>query len=372
MKSKYVLISLASSMMLLMPYMEAIVVIAGGGQDGAKGTGSNPVARTPSMSRANSWSSSSASPANTIFSSPGAASTSAPSRSQVQQFLSNYNVSKPAINSTSGNLPANYQQSLQTRLQQESQIANSFRSQASQQYPSKSNWFNNEFWTSHGYQPSYWSNSYNPWNYGNWGGVNSWISGAWGNPYYFDDGISTDIDPETQSIYEQNLPSNTTNTPSYTYDSSSGITPATQSIYEQNLPANPANAPVDNSVRNVVPQRKTTSVQATSNDSSNWMSLGVFALTNAENQNAQPNMFFQLALNKSGAISGTYYNQASDKTYPIEGMVDKSTQRAAWKITQGTNSPTFTTGLYNLTLSQSSVEVYFGNQTQNWLMMHVK
>ena len=64
---------------------------------------------------------------------------------------------------------------------------------------------------------------------------------------------------------------------------------------------------------------------------SDWMPLGVFAMTpDGEPTGAEPTMFLQLAVSKQGIISGTFQNTATDATDAVEGMVDKQTQRAAW------------------------------------------
>ncbi len=90
-----------------------------------------------------------------------------------------------------------------------------------------------------------------------------------------------------------------------------------------------------------------------------WMPLGVFALT-AEGVNAS-SMYLQLAVSKEGVIAGTFYNESTGATHPVEGMVDEKTQRAVWKAADGTNANiVMETGLYNLTQDQAEVLVHFG------------
>ena len=100
-----------------------------------------------------------------------------------------------------------------------------------------------------------------------------------------------------------------------------------------------------------------------------WMPLGVFALTDEEK--GEPNMFLQLVLSKEGIITGTYTNSGSNSSQPIEGMVDRETQRAAWTI--GDNKSTvMETGVYNLTQDETQVLVHFGkDRTQTWLMVRL-
>jgi hypothetical protein len=45
-----------------------------------------------------------------------------------------------------------------------------------------------------------------------------------------------------------------------------------------------------------------------------------------------PYMFFQIAIDKNGVVTGGYENVLSGEKSPISGQVDKKTQRVAWKI----------------------------------------
>ena len=70
---------------------------------------------------------------------------------------------------------------------------------------------------------------------------------------------------------------------------------------------------------------------------------------------------FQLAVNKQGAIRGNCYNTVTQTTLPVQGAVDKSTQRVAWTV--GDNTTTvFDTGLDNLTKDQAPTLVHVGNR----------
>jgi hypothetical protein len=103
-----------------------------------------------------------------------------------------------------------------------------------------------------------------------------------------------------------------------------------------------------------------------------WMPLGVFAITSeGQSDSAQPSMYLQLAVSKQGVINGTVQNTATDTAQPIEGMVDKETQRAAWTI-QGKTSPIMETGISNLTQDTTSVLVHFADgTTQQWLLVRL-
>lgn len=104
-------------------------------------------------------------------------------------------------------------------------------------------------------------------------------------------------------------------------------------------------------------------------DSMEWMSLGVFAL--ALEQKGDTNMLLQLAVAKDGTIAGTYHNRLIEQTLPVQGSVDRNTQRAAWTIGDKQNT-VFETGIYNLTREQMSVLVHFGkDRTETWLMVRI-
>jgi hypothetical protein len=101
-----------------------------------------------------------------------------------------------------------------------------------------------------------------------------------------------------------------------------------------------------------------------------WLPLGVFALVDEDQEEAT--LFLQLAVSKEGIIAGTYHNTITDSAYPVEGMVDKNTQRAAWTI--GDKKETvFETGIYSLTQDEAPVQVHFGTeQTQRWLLVRLE
>jgi len=113
-------------------------------------------------------------------------------------------------------------------------------------------------------------------------------------------------------------------------------------------------------------------VPETKPESKDWMPLGVFALTSSgEPTGAEPTMFLQLAVSKQGVINGTFQNTAMDTVKPIEGMVDKETQRAAWTAV-GTTRPLMEVGIGNLTKDTAPALVHFPDgSTQQVLLVRV-
>ena len=84
-------------------------------------------------------------------------------------------------------------------------------------------------------------------------------------------------------------------------------------------------------------------------------------------------MRLQIKVSQEGVIAGTFYNESTGTTHPVEGMVDEETQRAVWKAADGTNPDlVMETGIYNLTQDQAEVLVHFGpEQTQTVLLVRL-
>jgi hypothetical protein len=113
-----------------------------------------------------------------------------------------------------------------------------------------------------------------------------------------------------------------------------------------------------------------TGAQADASSEGDWLPLGVFAMSQSGQNNS--NMVIQLAVNKAGVIRGNYTDTASNSTLPVQGSVDKSTQRAAWTIGSNTNT-VIETGLYNLTKDEAPALVHFGSdRTEQWLLVRLK
>jgi hypothetical protein len=108
-------------------------------------------------------------------------------------------------------------------------------------------------------------------------------------------------------------------------------------------------------------------------DDTEWMSLGVFALTqDGQSSGPPPTMFLQLAVSKEGIIAGTLQNNDTDQSQEIEGVVDQRTQRTAWAVA-GTDWPIMETGVSNLTEDEAPALIHFEDgQSQQWLMVRLE
>jgi len=101
-----------------------------------------------------------------------------------------------------------------------------------------------------------------------------------------------------------------------------------------------------------------------------WRPLGVFGLVSGDQ--TDPHYLMQLAINKSGAVGGNYHDVISGTTLPIQGAVDKQTQRLAWTV--GDNKKTVgETGIYNLTKDEAPALIHIGkDKTQQWTLVRLK
>nr|MBA2727756.1 hypothetical protein [Parachlamydiaceae bacterium] len=189
-------------------------------------------------------------------------------------------------------------------------------------YKNKGKWFNRNFWHHHHYHPPYYASYNNWWAFPTIGGLITWL-GWKSQPYYYgyyNLGYTTDywgpLEPDV--IYS----------PSTYYQKSQAIEAASDQ-----------------------------------SQSTEWMSLGVFAVSKTSDTVASPNMFIQLVVNKEGVISGTFYIATSDQVYELEGFVDQQSQRAVWQIADIDNVPVIETGIYNLTEAEVPIRLYYPDGT---------
>jgi hypothetical protein len=168
-----------------------------------------------------------------------------------------------------------------------------------------------------------------PWFWWQWAdapGLTSWLPFNWGQPYYWDYGPNGYIYYNNNQVYQNGQP----------------YMAADQ--YYQQLYSLAHSAP-----------------QISPDDAAKieWKPPGAFAIT--QEGKADGNRMMQLAISKQGVLSGTYYNQQTNATHPLQGMVDQKSQRAAWAFADGTDDQTvMETSIYNLTEPQSTMMTHFG------------
>jgi hypothetical protein len=207
-------------------------------------------------------------------------------------------------------------------------------------------YFNNRFWAHHnvffpwgygyywhGFRPwSYW------WSYPSWNSCLGWFPGwGWNQPYYYDYGVGGNVIYYDDGVYVNNQPVGS---------------PAEYAQSAAELAA------VDRA--DIDPQA-----------GGEWLPLGTFALA-ADQSDTAPRQVVQLAVDKQGIVSGTMYDETTDKTFPIQGRVNKDTQRVAFTIGDNPDR-VLETGLYNLTQEQTPVLVHKGNEdTETNLLIRLK
>jgi hypothetical protein len=190
------------------------------------------------------------------------------------------------------------------------------------------NW-HNWAWTPAGMDAGLWAAT--AWDFAAWPSLSTWL--GWDNivayPYNYGQYINYDGD----NVYYGSQPAGTAE---QYYDEASTLAATT-----------PAAPPAGN------PQ---------------WLPLGIFGLVAGDSQT--PTLTFQLAVDKEGTIRGNSSNQYGD-VLPIQGAVDKRTQRACWTV--GTDKSTvYDTGLDNLTKSESPILVHTGpKHTQQELLVRL-
>lgn len=103
-----------------------------------------------------------------------------------------------------------------------------------------------------------------------------------------------------------------------------------------------------------------------------WMPLGVFALSREGLSDTQA--VIELAISKTGAIGGTYHNEASGVSRPIKGTANVEQQRVAIGFSDGKNADiALETGLYNLTQDEAPGLLHMGtDQSEPVLLVRLK
>jgi hypothetical protein len=204
--------------------------------------------------------------------------------------------------------------------------------------------FGNRFWATNylyypwrrsyyywgGYPYSYW------WNYPTWGGLTNWFGGyGWNYPYYYGYGPGGNIAYNNGMVYMNDVPIAT----------AADYAASAADLATVPTPTNPDVA-------------------------TDWLPLGTFALSESE-ADKNPSRVLQLAVDKDGIISGAMFNKATNQTYPVQGRVDKETQRVAFTIGDA-KDVVFETGIYNLTQQQTPILVHGEGREETYLLLRLE
>ena len=194
---------------------------------------------------------------------------------------------------------------------------NEIRDQVADNYPRL------DFWSDHPNWAAWRVN--HPYRWATWGALTGWFNYGWSEPMYYNYGENVYY-ADDQVMYGETAAASTEE---YAQQAEAIVTAAPETKPEQ----------------------------------AEWMPLGVFAITqDGQATGAPPTLFLQLVVSKDGMIGGTFENKATDTSQPIEGMVDKKTQRAAW-VASGKKRPIMETGIFNLTKDTAPALVHFEDGT---------
>jgi hypothetical protein len=92
-----------------------------------------------------------------------------------------------------------------------------------------------------------------------------------------------------------------------------------------------------------------------------WLPLGTFAFTREGVNDSQA--MLELAVNKQGVLAGTYYNEATQVSRSLKGMLDQASQRAAIGFADGKNTDVvLETGIQNLTQDEAPALLHQGKE----------
>jgi hypothetical protein len=181
---------------------------------------------------------------------------------------------------------------------------------------------------------------YYAWTPAVWSGVGAFFGGAWAaaQPIYYGYGSGGNVYYENNAVY---VNGQAAGTPEEYYQQ-------TQAIADAAPPVN----------------------QASSQDE--WLPLGVYAVTSEDTRDSSA--VLQLAVNKQGVIAGTYYNEDTQASRPVQGMVDQKSQRAVMTFADGKNTDmVLETGVSNLTQEEAPALLHFGaEQSQPMLLVRLQ
>ncbi len=318
-----------------------------GGARGASYSGGRTINRTPTMSRASSRPAipqtkplSQAKPSisqGKVQTPRQSTQQRSPSANQLElRSQVNQNVqSRPAQDiglKPDGQRAQYFSNNRSNQIVQNKQLFNQVNQKLQSSRPNYNRWFDQNFFDRHDIDLDYAGTRANWWKPAAWTTLATWGSWNWSTPYYYDNLGYTY--PLTASEYMY----------SHSYD--------TTALAEMH------------------------SSQASNSSASTggeWLPLGVFAVANTANAAAYTNRFIQLAINRRGEIAGVLYNSTTDVAQNLTGMVDPSSQKAYWSMTNKANSPIASTGIYNLTEDQTPIKVRFSDGSeQTWSLVRLQ
>ena len=216
-------------------------------------------------------------------------------------------------------LQQNFQSNFGNQRDTNRQLADNVRDNIKENRPYFDNMFKDNFYDRFDVRPDWYHPGFNAWAAASWVGVNDWLGWGWSTPYYYEDsGYPVEV---PQEYYTQ--PSTE---PQYT----------TGSQTSSQAPVGPA-------------------------AQGDWMSLGVYAAAQKVEDAPYTNMFVQLMIDKTGNLSGSYYNSTTEQIHQIDGFVDKDSQEAVWRLSDNADSPVMTAGIFNLTQDIATVNVRYSS-----------
>jgi hypothetical protein len=161
--------------------------------------------------------------------------------------------------------------------------------------------------------------------------LTSWFNGwGWSNPVYYEYGPTGTLVSQNDEVYLNGDRANTTGRNATTATAATAL-----------AGVNPSNA--------------------APNDEGDWLPLGSFALSRQGGKGDKPLQVVQLAVNKNGAISGVLLDLAKNTSVPIQGSVDRATQRANFAL-EDQSGLVAETGIYNLTRNKADVLMRQGSE----------
>ena len=192
-------------------------------------------------------------------------------------------------------------------------------------------WHHNYYWW--GARPwRYW------WGQPTWGGICNWYGGwGWSDPCYYDYGYGGNVVYVDRNVYVNGNPV---------------ASAADYALSAAELAATPPSPGIVD-------------------EPGEWMALGTFVIATSK-EDTDPPRVLQLAVDKEGNVSGTMVNRTTNKTYAVQGRVDKETQRVAFTI--GDNKDiVLETGIYNLTQAETPVLVHQGTErTETYVLVRLE